>query len=160
MENLNLLKALLDLKGLIREISAGLVIAYAEDRNVEYLLLHYPAGHWDFVKGNVESGEDMLAAAIREAKEEAGIEGLEIVEGFRERIKYFYRRGGETVLKEVVFFLGISNTKEVKLSYEHTGYVWLPFKDALGRLTFDSSKEVLKKAHVKLLERLSQRALF
>ncbi len=148
------------MRGLIREISAGLVIAYVEDTKVEYLLLHYPAGHWDFTKGNVEEGEDMLTAALREAKEETGIKEFRVVKGFQDRIRYFYRRQGETVLKEVVFFLGISNTKEVRLSYEHTGYAWLPFKDALNRLTYDSSKEVLKKAHVKLLEYLSQRTLF
>lgn len=148
------------MKGLIREISAGLVIAYTEDTKVEYLLLHYPAGHWDFTKGNVEEGEDILTAALREAKEETGIKEFRIIKGFQDRIRYFYRRQGETVLKEVVFFLGISNTKEVRLSYEHTGYVWLPFKDALNRLTYNSSKEVLKKAHMKLLEYISQRTLY
>ena len=148
------------MKGLIREISAGLVIAYVEDTKVEYLLLHYPAGHWDFTKGNVEEGEDMLSTALREAKEETGIKEFRVIRGFQDRIRYFYRRRGEIVLKEVIFFLGISNTKEVRLSYEHTGYAWLPFKDALDRLTYDSSKGVLKKAHVKLLEYLSQRTLF
>ena len=145
---------------MIREISAGLVIAYVEDTKAEYLLLHYPAGHWDFTKGNVEEGEDLLTAALREATEETGIKEFKVVKGFQDRIRYFYKRQGETVMKEVVFFLGIAKTKDVRLSYEHTGYVWLPFKEALERLTFDSSKQVLKNAHVRLLEYISQRTLF
>ena len=46
------------------EVSAGGVVFYRGDALV-YLLLYYPAGHWDFPKGNVEPGETPEKAALR-----------------------------------------------------------------------------------------------
>jgi len=72
---------------------------------------------------------------------------VELVEGFREEVEYVYYRGGRRVRKKVIFFLAKAHTKEVKLSWEHVGYAWLPFDKALARLTYDSSRRVLAKAH-------------
>ncbi|GAI42981.1 unnamed protein product, partial [marine sediment metagenome] len=41
------------------EKSAGAVIFSRSDKKIEYLLLHYQAGHWDFPKGNIEKGEKL-----------------------------------------------------------------------------------------------------
>jgi hypothetical protein len=35
----------------------------------------------------------------------------------------------------------------VILSREHCGYAWAPYEDALQRLTFNTAKELLTKAH-------------
>jgi len=128
------------------EVSAGAVVYYEGGGGVEYLLLHYPSGHFDFPKGNLEPGEAPEAAALREVKEETGLD-VELVEGFREEVEYVYYRGGRRVRKKVIFFLAKARTKEVKLSWEHVGYAWLPFDKALARLTYDSSRRVLAKAH-------------
>ena len=114
---------------------------------VKYLLLHYEAGHWDFVKGNVEPNESEKDTAIRELKEETGISGAQFVEDFKEKIEYFYRRQGATLHKEVVFFLIETHTQKVKLSYEHVGYTWLNYQNAMKRLTFRNAKDLLRKAH-------------
>ncbi|KAA0005675.1 MAG: NUDIX domain-containing protein [Thermoplasmata archaeon] len=115
----------------------------------EYLLLKYGWGHWGFVKGNIEKGETMEETFFREAEEEAGLkrENLKIIEGFREKISYFYRKEGRTIFKVVVYLLAESNTKDVKLSFEHTDYAWLPFEEAIERVTYDGDKKVLRKAH-------------
>ena len=114
---------------------------------VKYLLLHYQAGHWDFVKGNVESGESEKDTVVRELREETGIADATFIESFREKIEYFYRRQGTTIHKEVVFFLIQTHTQEVKISYEHVGYTWLNYQHALEKLTFKNAKSVLQKAH-------------
>ena len=114
---------------------------------VKYLLLHYQAGHWDFVKGNVESGESEKDTVVRELREETGIADATFIESFREKIEYFYRRQGTTIHKEVVFFLIQTYTEEVKISYEHIGYTWLNYQQALEKLTFKNAKNVLQKAH-------------
>ena len=114
-----------------------------------YLLLKYGWGHWGFVKGNIEKGEDLLSTFFREAEEEAGLkrENLKIIEGFKEKISYFYKKEGRTIFKIVIYLLAESNTTDVRLSYEHTDYAWLPFEDALQRITYDGDKNVLRKAH-------------
>jgi 8-oxo-dGTP pyrophosphatase MutT (NUDIX family) len=129
------------------EVSAGAVIFRRDKSIIKYLLLHYESGHWDYVKGHMEAGEDELTTLKRECKEETGIKDLQIIHGFRQEIKYFYRNGKETVSKIVYFYLAETKTAEVKISFEHIGYEWLPYEDALNRVTYANSREVLKKAH-------------
>ena len=131
---------------MIHEKSCGTVIFF-KNTKVDFLLLQYAAGHWDFVKGNVEPNESETATVLRELKEETGIVATQTMDGFRERIQYFYRRQGETIQKEVVFYLIQASTQKVELSFEHVGYAWLDYQHALEKLTFKNAKDVLRKAH-------------
>jgi len=130
-----------------REKSAGAVIFRKEKGRIKYLLLHYELGHWDFPKGHIEKNETPKEAAKREIKEETGIEKLEFLDGFRYVLKYFFKREGKLVFKTVIFFLAKTTTKKVKLSFEHIGFKWLSFENALKQLTFKNAKELLKKAN-------------
>lgn len=129
-----------------KEKSCGAVVFKRYKDGIKYLLLHYPSGHWDFPKGNQEKNEKDEMTASREIKEETGIEDIEFADGFRETVNYFYKRGEDTISKEVIFFLAQSATDEVKLSDEHIGYAWLNYGHALKKLTFSNAKELLKKA--------------
>ncbi len=129
------------------EKSVGAVIFREEQTNIYYLVLHYQAGHWDFVKGNIGKGEETKQTIIRETEEEVGIKNLEFIKGFKETIEYFYKLKGRTIFKTVVFFLAETKAKEIKLSQEHIGFAWLTYEDTLKRLTFENAKEVLKKAN-------------
>ncbi len=130
---------------MLNEKSCGAVVFF-KNVQVKYLLLQYEAGHWDFVKGNVEPNESEADTVLRELKEETGIVATQLIEGFREQIHYFYRRQGDTIQKEVVFYLIQADTVKVELSFEHVGYEWLDYQHALERLTFKNAKEVLQKA--------------
>jgi bis(5'-nucleosidyl)-tetraphosphatase len=132
---------------MIREKSCGAVIFMKKDDVAKYLLLNYAAGHWDFVKGNVEVNESEQQTVVRELREETSITEAQFIDAFRESIAYFYRRQGMTVHKEVVFFIMEAFTDKVELSFEHVGYIWLDYKHALEKLSFKNSKDVLQKAH-------------
>lgn len=119
--------------------SAGVIVR----RDGKYLLLHYDAGHWDFPKGHIEKGETEEQAALRELKEETGLSGS-IVQGFNHKIAYFYTHEGKRLRKEVTFFIARADAGNVVLSSEHKKFEWLPFDDALKRVTFDSAREVLR----------------
>ncbi len=131
---------------MIEETSAGIVIFRKEETKNLFLLLHYPSGHWDFVKGKMEKGETTHQTAIREAKEETGITDITFVENFEEWIKYNFKYQGELVQKKVVFFLAETKTKEIKISHEHSGYTWLDYNESMEKTTFDNAKTVLTKA--------------
>lgn len=129
------------------EKSCGAVVFKRQkDHSVKYLLLHYGAGHWDFPKGKQEKNEKEEQTSLREIKEETGIEDIEFIENFREILKYFYKKGEETVYKEVVFFLAETHTDEVTISNEHIGYAWVNFEHAHKKLTFNNAKELLENA--------------
>jgi len=129
-----------------REKSCGAVV-FRKNGQVKYLLLHYEAGHWGFVKGEVERDESEEDTVKRELEEETGIADAQFIGDFREEISYFYRRAGQTVYKQVVYFLLQVKSSTVKLSYEHVGYAWLSYEQALEKLRFKNAKNVLKKAH-------------
>ncbi|MDG6905758.1 MAG: NUDIX domain-containing protein [Nitrososphaerota archaeon] len=133
---------------MIEEVSAGAVIYHYESKSGlrRYLVLHYPAGHWDFPKGAVENGETEQQAAIREIFEESSLRISEFVPNFRKEIEYHYRRQEGLVHKRVIFFLAESSAISVKISFEHSGYDWLFYDQALRRLTFENAKSVLREA--------------
>ena len=131
---------------MFQEKSCGAVVFLKKDAQINFLLLHYEAGHWDFVKGNVEAGESEKETVFRELQEETGIVDAQFIEGFKEKIEYFYRRQGATIHKQVIFFLMETHTEKVQISFEHVGYTWLNYEQAMEQLTFKNAKDVLQKA--------------
>jgi bis(5'-nucleosidyl)-tetraphosphatase len=137
-----------------KEFSAGAVIFRKEPKGeTQYLLLHYPSDsktkkeYWDFAKGHREAGETELATALREVFEETGLRNVRIIPGFREVIAYYFKAEGRTVFKTVVFYLGETKEKTIRISSEHQGFLWLPFKEAMDHLKFANAKKILTKTH-------------
>jgi len=135
---------------MIEETSAGIIIFRKEGSKVLFLLLHYPSGHWDFVKGKMEEGESTHETAVREAKEETGITDITFLKDFEEWIKYDFQYQGELVHKKVVFFLAETRTKEVMISHEHLDYTWMDYNTSMEKTTFDNAKTVLTRAQMLL----------
>ena len=131
---------------MIEEISAGIVLFRKENSKILFLLLHYPSGHWDFVKGKMEKGETTHQTAIRETLEETGIIDIVFVDDFEEWIEYNFQFQGELVHKRVVFFLAETKTKEVSISHEHLDYTWMDYQTAMDKTTFDNAKLILSKS--------------
>jgi bis(5'-nucleosidyl)-tetraphosphatase len=131
----------------MEERSAGAVVFHGGPEGRRYLLLRYPAGHWDFPKGNIEKGEREIDTVLREIWEETGLKQISEVAGFRREIEYFYRRDGKLVHKSVVFLLMKAEDDSVRLSEEHQDYGWFPFESAIKKVTYANSKRVLQDAH-------------
>ena len=131
-----------------------MVLFRKEDSKILFLLLHYPSGHWDFIKGKMEEGESTHETAIREAKEETGIIDITFLENFEEWINYDFQYQGELVHKKVVFFLAETKTKEVMISHEHLDYTWMDYNTSMEKTTFDNAKTVLTRAQMLLTKTL------
>ena len=132
-----------------REFSAGAVIYYRDQESdrLEYLILHYGGNHWDFPKGKLEAGETNEITALREIKEESGLD-VAIKPGFEHKLFYKFRgRDGELVSKQVTFFAAQAPHKDVVLSEEHTGWKWLPYEEARQLLTYDNAVHLLDISH-------------
>ena len=83
------------------ETSAGAVVFYRSDlgqreERIEYLLLL--SNFWGFPKGHIEAGESEHAAALREIREETGLE-VELLEEFRQADDYWIQRRSGRVQK-------------------------------------------------------------
>jgi 8-oxo-dGTP pyrophosphatase MutT (NUDIX family) len=119
-----------------------------------FLLLHYPSGHWDFVKGKIEEGELPHETVVRETKEETSVSDLEFVDNFEENIEYNFQHEGTLIHKKVVFFLAKTKTEKIIISHEHLDHVWLPFEQAYEKTTFENAKNILLKANKLLAQTL------
>lgn len=129
----------------MREISAGAVVFRKEDGKIKFLLLKYPS-YWGFVKGNIEENESVKETVLRELEEETGIKDGVFIEGFKEENKYTYRREGKLIFKIVIFLLLETNTKEIKISFEHEDFKWCDYEEALKIVGYKNSKDLLEKA--------------
>ncbi|MGE5507631.1 MAG: NUDIX hydrolase [Chitinophagales bacterium] len=128
------------------EVSAGGVIV---DRG-EALILRHARGEWIMPKGHLEPGETPEEAALREVREETGLEAR-IVAPLGET-SYHYRREGETLLrpKKVIWYLmalGVPRENLALLTEEGLmEAAWLPLDEMAARLTWQGDKGIVEKA--------------
>lgn len=127
-----------------KERSAGFILFKEENNKREYLLLKHKKNHWDFAKGHIEEGEEKIDAAIREVREETGITHLEIIDGFEEDINYSFIKDGQIVDKNVTLFLARVKDDNIKISNEHSAYLWVPYEEAYKLLIYAESRDVLE----------------
>lgn len=126
--------------------SAGAIIYNKDNKGIKFLLLQYKGKYWEFARGHIEPGETKKQTAIREIKEETGLDNLKLIGNFLTHSAWKYEHNGMLIDKNVTLFLTESLTKEVKISHEHIGFAWLPANKALSRLTFINSKNAFKDA--------------
>jgi bis(5'-nucleosidyl)-tetraphosphatase len=130
------------------EQSAGGIIFYRTAKGEPlFLLMINRKGYWEFPKGHLQQGETDLVAAKREVKEETGLSQLKVLQGFRTKIKYRYQRQGKQSDKEVVFFLMETRPQSVVISEEHQGFIWLPYEEAISKLSYSNARRVLSESY-------------
>jgi 8-oxo-dGTP diphosphatase len=101
--------------------------------------------YWGFPKGHLNSGEKSQDAAVREVKEETGLE-VEIVEKIGDH-KYVFTFQGEKIFKVVTMFLMKLTGGELKIQTDELlDAQWFEVEEALKKLSFSQDKAMLKKA--------------
>ncbi|MDO8341399.1 MAG: NUDIX domain-containing protein [Candidatus Woesebacteria bacterium] len=133
---------------IIREFSSGGVVFKENKWLVTKSSISdlYPKAVWRLPKGWIDEGETLEETAIREVKEEGGVEAK--ILNKIETIKYFYSSPDKgKVLKFVTFFL-MEWVKDFPEGFdgETSEIIWLPFEEAYKLLSFSGEKQILKKA--------------
>jgi 8-oxo-dGTP diphosphatase len=134
-----------------REFSAGGVLVRTV-RGRPHVAAIRPRGKtdvWALPKGNIDAGESAAETALREVREETGVEG-KLVEKLGD-IRYVYTWEGERIFKVVSFFLlraGRGRLGEIEdaMRLEVAETRWLPLADAPRLLSYGGEREMAAKA--------------
>jgi len=126
----------------MRETSAGgLVVRRMRGRLWLAVILPQgrPPGHWVLPKGLVDRGEQPLEAALREVREETGIEAVPL--GRLEDVRYVYSRDGQRIFKVVSWWLmrplrGRLGAIDAAMRVEVADARWIPLADAPRLLAY------------------------
>lgn len=126
-------------------ISAGIILI----KDGRLLVLKNRKGHLDFPKGHVEEGESVIEAALREFREETGLntDKIEIIPNLKYTLEYPVLEKGKIEQKRVYLFLAIyRGNDDVKLSGEHVNYYWIELNDSTEQqFKYREHKELIRK---------------
>lgn len=131
----------------IREVSAGGIVYRRFPEGFRFLLVKDPYKNWGFPKGHLEDQETPAEAALRETREEAGLDDVEMAGPIR-IIDWHFRFRGKAIHKFCHFFLMESKSGDPKPQLDEgiTDYVWLPLEQALEKLSYDNARGALRRA--------------
>lgn len=129
---------------MVYEKSCGAIVFRKFHGNVELLLIkHANGGHWSFPKGHVEQGESEVETAMREIKEETGIDVI-VDPTFREVVSYSPKR---EIMKDVIYFIAKAKTHDYVPQEEEISEIkWVELGRVHTLLTYDNDKQLVNKA--------------
>ncbi|MCI8361798.1 MAG: NUDIX domain-containing protein [Clostridia bacterium] len=122
-----------------KEKSCGCIII----KNRKVLLVYEKnRNFWGFPKGHMEEGENEIQTALREVKEEVGLE-VEIDEQKRYTLNYIIK---DEIDKTTVLYIATPKSEEIIIQESEIQNIkWCDFDEALNTLTFENWKEMFKK---------------
>ena len=133
---------------------SALVLIYTADLQVLILERADKAGFWQSVTGSVEGAETPYQAAIREVKEETGLNALDFdfqdwhASNVYEIYPHWRHRYAPGVVENVehLFGLCLPSNLAVKLApNEHTRYEWVDWREAAARVFSWTNVDALKR---------------
>ncbi|MBI3000010.1 MAG: NUDIX hydrolase [Deltaproteobacteria bacterium] len=137
----------------VREISSGGIV-YRRRRGLVEVALIRSRARWCLPKGHVEEGERLQETALREVKEETGLEGRVVAK--IGDITYWYTnrtKEGEPIriFKRVYFYLIRYLRGDVRRHDQEVEEArWLPIEEARGKLSYPTERETMRKAMARL----------
>ena len=133
----------------IYEKSCGAVVYRLNEKNdIRILLVKNHNGKcWTFPKGHIENDENEKETALREIKEETGL-NVELIPGFRETSSY---RPFGKIRKTAVFFLAKADKSIVSMQQSEIDfYLWVSLEEALKMCRHENDINILKQVRKKL----------
>lgn len=131
----------------VEERSAGGVVVRHRGETPHALVIRDPYKNWGLPKGHIEPHEDAAAAALREVREETGLQEVELREELG-TIDWWFHKDGARVHKYCTFFLMtcLTGDPEPEEGEGITACVWLPLDQALRRITYDNARAMVREA--------------
>jgi 8-oxo-dGTP pyrophosphatase MutT (NUDIX family) len=133
-------------RGAVEEVSAGGVVVRGDD-----VLLIVPtrrAANGSKVvalpKGHLDGDETAEQAALREVREEGGVD-VDLVEPLGE-VRYHYRRDGRLISKVVHFFhFAFRSGSPANHDHEIEDARWVPIEQAVSELSYPGERDMVRR---------------
>ena len=136
-----------------RETSAGGVVYRLDGATPLFLLIRDSYRNWGFPKGHLERGEKADVAAMREVREETGLDGLAL-RGAIETIDWYFRFRGRLIHKICHFYL--METEHAATRPQKTEGItecrWASFDEAEKLISYGNARDVLERANAIVTE--------
>ena len=140
------------------EKCAGAVVFSRLGEETCFAMVRESDGHWSFPKGHVEAGETEGETALREIREETGLD-VRLVGGFREEESHpLAREGRPDIIKTVVYFLAEAQMDKLTACdpNEISRTAWLTLEEAAESLSSARRREILLLAEkqIEMMDRI------
>lgn len=132
------------------ERSCGAVVFTKENKDYRFVIIQSLEGTYGFPKGHMKDYETERQTAMREVREETGLD-VTILPEFRELVEYIIPVNGH--LKKVTYYLATyHNQTPVPQPEEVRKIVLLPYEEAMGVFQYENNRTLLQKAYRTILK--------
>lgn len=122
----------------MKEIIVCGAVVFNKDK---VLIIQHKKGHYEFPKGHLEVNENYKDAAIREVKEETGVE-IEITDDKFYEINFYTKKNN---FKRIFYYIAKPLNNNIKLQLEEVLLAkYVSYNECLELLTHDNSKDMFK----------------
>ncbi len=130
------------------EYSAGaFVYSHRRGKRVFLFLIRKKNDRADIPKGHLEKEETAMEAAVREAKEESGLD-VKLDPYFKSRLNYWFYFGKERIRKTLTIFIAeVAPSVKIKVSWEHAGYKWVSFDEYMSSPHYKDMEKIFRNAN-------------
>ncbi len=129
------------------EKSCGAIVFTREHGEIKYVIVRSLEGYYGFPKGHVEDGETEQETAVREIKEETGLD-VTLFEDFRTTDEYHVvLKDNREIRKHVVYFLAEFQNQDLHAQEQEISAIELmSYEKAMESFKFDRLKRLLQEA--------------